>query len=127
MITSKASKRLYIIRVLKRSGMPSEDLISIYIALVRSILEYCCPVWHSNLTAYLKDQVERIKKRALRIFFPRLSYNDALSVSNIPRLENRKQDICLKLFGKIKSENNNKLISLVPSTRHEEHGLIEPS
>ena len=29
MITSKASKRLYIIRVLKRSGMPSEDLISI--------------------------------------------------------------------------------------------------
>ncbi len=60
---SKASKHLYIIRVLKRSSMPSEDLISIYIALVRSV------------------------------------------------------------FRKIKSENNNKLTSLVPSTRHEEYGL----
>ena len=53
MITSKASKRLYIIRVLKRSGMSLEDLISICIALVRSVLEICCPVWHSNLTAHL--------------------------------------------------------------------------
>ncbi|CAB4027854.1 Hypothetical predicted protein, partial [Paramuricea clavata] len=39
----KAAKRLYIIRTLKRSGMTADDLLTIYIALIRSVLEYCCP------------------------------------------------------------------------------------
>lgn len=35
-IVCKASKRLYIIRVLKRAGIPSQHLIYIYFALVRA-------------------------------------------------------------------------------------------
>ena len=44
-VVSKASKRLYIIRILRRGGVPVEDLLSIYFALIRSVLEYCCVVW----------------------------------------------------------------------------------
>lgn len=44
MIVKKASKRLHIIRILKRNGMPPEDLVTIYISLVRSVLEYGCIV-----------------------------------------------------------------------------------
>ena len=38
-IVSKASKRLHILRVLKRVGVPPVDLVTIYSALVRSVLE----------------------------------------------------------------------------------------
>jgi hypothetical protein len=34
-VVSKASKRLYIIRILRRGGVPVEDLLSIYFALIR--------------------------------------------------------------------------------------------
>ena len=40
---SKASKRLHILRVLKRNAVPPTDLIPIHIALIRSVLEYCAP------------------------------------------------------------------------------------
>ena len=37
-ITKKTTEHLYIIRTLKRSGVPDDDLISIYTSLIRSIL-----------------------------------------------------------------------------------------
>ena len=48
-LVKKAAKRLYILRVLSRISVPSADLLTIYFSLVRSILEYACPVWHTNL------------------------------------------------------------------------------
>ena len=36
----KASKRLYIIRVLRRCGLSASDLLVVYFSLVRSLLEY---------------------------------------------------------------------------------------
>lgn len=49
MIVSKVSKRLHIIRVLCRGGVSAAHLLVIYVALVRSVLEYCCVVWHNAL------------------------------------------------------------------------------
>ncbi|CAB4004215.1 RNA-directed DNA polymerase from mobile element jockey [Paramuricea clavata] len=70
-IVKKASKRLYILRVLRRSGIPSADLLSIYNALIRSVLEYACAVWHTSLPLYLSNKIERVQKRALRILIMR--------------------------------------------------------
>ena len=39
-VVAKASKRLHILRALKRGGVP---------LLNRSVLEHCCPVWHNVL------------------------------------------------------------------------------
>jgi hypothetical protein len=39
-IIAKGSKRLHILRILRRSGILPADLIKIYSALIRSILEY---------------------------------------------------------------------------------------
>ena len=69
-VVSKASKRLYILRVLRQSGVPAEDLGTLYYALVRSLLEYCCVVWHHALPSYLADELERVQKRALGIILP---------------------------------------------------------
>jgi hypothetical protein len=51
--------------ILKRGGMTADDLLTIYIALIRSVLEYCCPVWHTNLPSYLSEQIGRLQKRVL--------------------------------------------------------------
>ena len=52
-IVTKASMRLHILRVLRRSGVEISDLITIYTALIRSLLEYCCVVWHHALPSYM--------------------------------------------------------------------------
>ena len=68
-IVSKASKRLHILRVLKRAGVPPVDLVTIYSALVRSVLEYSSVVWATCLPRFLIDQLEAIQKRALLFVF----------------------------------------------------------
>jgi len=79
-IVTKASMRLYIVSVLKRAGIPSCDLLNIYLALIRSVLEYCCVTWSNSLPVYTPDKIERVRKRALRILFPYTHYNDALAL-----------------------------------------------
>ena len=44
-IMKKASKRLYALRSLKKARVQPSDLVGIYCALIRSVLEYAAPVW----------------------------------------------------------------------------------
>ena len=55
---------------LKRAGIRQTDLVNVYISVVRPVLEYACPVWHTNLPKYLSDNIEMIQKRALKSIFP---------------------------------------------------------
>ena len=41
-ITSKASKRLYLLRQLKRADAGNVDLVNFYCSCMRSVLEYAC-------------------------------------------------------------------------------------
>ena len=52
-IVRKSSKRLYMLRVLCRSGIPIADFLVIYNASIRSTLEYACVVWHDSLPKYV--------------------------------------------------------------------------
>ena len=60
------SNKIHIMRVLSRRGVIASDLVAIYVALVRSFLEYRCVVWHNALPAYLSGEIERIQMRGLR-------------------------------------------------------------
>ena len=113
-IVSKASKRLYILRALKQSGIPREDLINIFYALVRSVLEYACVTWSTSLPIYLKDKIERVQKRALHIVFLALSYRDAIVAANSTHLNVRRNKLCKKVWDRI----------CVPGSRL--HHLIPP-
>ena len=119
-IVSKASKRLYILRVLKRSGIPPEDLINIFYALVRSVLEYACVTWSTSLPIYLKDMIERVQKRALRILFPALSYKDAIVAANSTRLNVRRDELCKKVWDGI-CVPGSRLYHLIPPKRADCH------
>ena len=102
--------------------MTADDLLTIYIALIRSVLEYCCPVWHTNLPFYLSEQIERLQMRVLRIIFPSLSYREALSAADCVWLDDNRHRLCLNLFQKINSNGDNKLNPLIPNSRLSEHG-----
>ena len=66
-IVKKAAKRVYM-------------LYQLYISVVRPVLEYACPVWHTNLPKYLSDNIEMIQKRALKSIFPNKGYDDIIIV-----------------------------------------------
>ena len=94
LIISKASKRLHILRVLRRGGVPPKDLLLIYFALIRSVLEYCCVVWHHAIPLYLSEEVERVQKRAFRIILPSVHYKDALRTLDCLTLAERRANLC---------------------------------
>ena len=115
-VVAKASKSLHILRVLKRGGVPPADLLKVYFALIRSVLEYCCPVWHNVLPVKLSHSIERV-----RIIFPALHYQEALATTGCVSLHTRRMELCSKLFRKI-NEPVFRLRHLVPPTRLQAHG-----
>ena len=56
-IAAKASKRLYFLKQLKRAGVPAQQLLHFYATVIRSVLEYCAPVWHY---AIIRSQAEQL-------------------------------------------------------------------
>ena len=97
-LLSKVSKRYYLIFQLARVGVAHHDIILIYCAIIRSVLEYACAVWHSGLTSAQSNDIERVQKRCLRIIFPELSYSDALFVAGLDRLSVRREQIVRDTF-----------------------------
>ncbi|CAB4001956.1 Hypothetical predicted protein [Paramuricea clavata] len=64
-ISSKASKRLYALRILRRNGVQPSDLRTVYCSFIRPVLEYACPVWHTSLPKFLTDELEHIQRCAM--------------------------------------------------------------
>ena len=56
-IVKKTAKRVYMLYQLKRAGISQTDLVTVYVSVVRPVLEYACPVWHTNLPKYLSDSI----------------------------------------------------------------------
>ena len=61
-ICTKASRRLYFLRMLKRAGRSPSDICDVYTSTVRSVLEYASIVWHSALTKQQSDNIEHIQE-----------------------------------------------------------------
>ena len=115
-ICAKASKRLYALRTLRRSGVPSRDLCSVFCYFIRPILEYACPVWHSSLTLKLSDEIEAIQRHAVKIILPHLTYDEGLSALNLTTLFDRREHLCRSFYHKIITNPANKLNDLIPNS-----------
>ena len=97
-LVKRANARMRLLHKLVDFGVPHEDLVCIYILYVRSILEQSCQVWHSSLTLENFQDLERVQKNALRIILQEnyLSYSNALDITGIPTLFERRAQLCLK-------------------------------
>ena len=113
-VLKKSSKRLYFLRQLKRARVSEKEMILFFCTCVRPILEYASPVFHYSLPSYLSNDIERIQRRALKIIYPNLSYQEALVKSGLQNLHNRQDLLCRKTFKNIVEDPNHKLHSLLP-------------
>ena len=98
-IISKASRRMYIIRNLKRSGCSAELIFRSYVSFIRSIILYAYPCF-CNLPTYLQKQLVRIENRVLRI----MNSDDLY-----PDLSSAAERACVKLFKRIEHDANHPL------------------
>ncbi len=115
-IVSKASKRLYFLRLLKRAGLDHSSPLAVYTTCIRSVLEYGCQVWNYGASQYLSHDVERVQRQALRIIYPDLSYTKALEVTSLPSLSQRRDELCRSYFIKM-TDPTHKLHYLPPDKR----------
>ena len=49
-LVKRANARMMLLQKLSEFGAPREDMKTIYIAYIRSILAQSCVVWHTSLT-----------------------------------------------------------------------------
>ena len=121
-IVKKAGKPLCMLYQLKCAGITQKDLASVYVSVVRPVLEYVYPVWHNNLPQYLSDNIEVIQKTALKCTFPGLGYAEILRRINLDTLNVRRESTCQKYFDKIKV-GTHRLNYLLPDKRHTEYNI----
>ena len=103
-IISKASKRLYFLKQLGTAGVPPQQLLHFYTAVISPVLEYASPVWHYSITRAQTEQLESIQKRAVHIIFNftrGMSYPNILFVTNLNSLKYRRDKLSRSFFQKM--------------------------
>ena len=110
-VIAKAAKRLFALRLLKRAALMPKDILKVYLCNVRSVLEYAAQVWQ-DIPAHLSDAIESIQRRALRAF-PYFSYQQALDLTNLTSLANRRILLWKELMADMRDESHH-ISFLVP-------------
>ena len=93
--------RLWSLRRLRRSGLPSADLVNIYKSVLRPVLEFACVVFGPMLTEEMSTQIERLQLKALKITYGLdVSYSVALETSCLEELKVRRKELLRKFAEK---------------------------
>jgi len=117
-ISAKAASRIYFLKQLKRTGAQMSDLMHFYTAIVRPVLEYASPVWHSSLTVAQTETLESLQKRALRIMYDDGDYELLLILAQIDSLETRRDQLTSRFFKRQVLDNKSVLHYLLPPKRN---------
>ena len=97
-IVKSAFIRMQILNRVVKFTTNRNDLRSIYISYIRSILEKSAVVWHSSLTVKNRKDLERIQKCAVLVIMGKnyTNYKNGLKELNLETLEKRRENLCLK-------------------------------
>jgi hypothetical protein len=68
-ILKQANVSLSMLKLLNKFNCPKMHSLRVYLSFVRPLLEYACPVWHSQLSSQLSDKIESVQKRLLKIIY----------------------------------------------------------
>ncbi len=82
------------------------DAVNVYCAIIRSVLEYACAVWHCGITKGQTQELEKVQRRCLKMIYPELSYADTLFVAGLSRLGLRRETIVRNLFTQVKNPSH---------------------
>ena len=97
-IVKNAYKRMQLLNTAANFTSNVQDLKSIYLIYVRSILEQSAVVWHSSLTSQNRRDLERVQKAAVRVILKDkyTTYKQGLKVLKLDTLEKRRELLCLR-------------------------------
>ena len=97
-ITSRASKTIWVLIRFRDIGASPDQLKTVYISRIRSILEFAAPVFSSSLTKQQSQQIELIQKKAFAVILGEryVSYESALEQLNLERLDSRRIELCYR-------------------------------
>ena len=115
-ICNKAASRIYFLKQLKRSSVGPDDLFHFYATVIRPVLEYACPVWHSGLTVVHRNRIEAIQKRVFRIIFDTSDYLGFCIANGYSTLHERRDLLCRQFFQGVLN-NSSCLNYLLPEQR----------
>ena len=111
----KASKRIYPLMQLRIAGVRGDELCSLYVTCIQSLIEYAYEVCHFNLPEYLSNQLQTEHST-------RYSCNNALEISGLPTVKCRRNSLCKKIFKSISCKSH-KLNHLLPSETEPRYNL----
>ena len=101
----KANKRTYVLAKYKKYGIGRDKLKVIYTATIRSVVEYSCHTYHTQLNKGQINQLERVQKKSLKIIYGyQHNYKELLELLSLERLEARRIKL-IERFTRKTSEN----------------------
>ena len=128
----KFYQRLWLLRHLVKNGLPEADIMAMYNCMIRPVLEFASPAFHSLLTVTQSGELEQLQSRAFKVVYGRkISYRSALALWSIKvgRSENNIGDNFAK-----KCLKNPRFTHWFPlsretpyATRHKEKYLVKKS
>ena len=68
-VQPKFKCRVWAIWHFKCNGFSKEDLVKVYVSMVRPIAEYCSAVFHTMITAADSNELDRIQMQALKSIY----------------------------------------------------------
>ena len=97
-IVKQANVSLSMLKLLNKFDCPKMHSLRHYSSFIRPLLEYACPVGHSQLSRELGDKIESVQKRSLRIIYKesKIPYSFLLKSPRITTLKERREQICLR-------------------------------
>ena len=103
-------------KIIRRAGISQSDALCFYMTVIRPVLEYACPVWHSMLTKKLSSTIESQQIRAMRIIYGDVKYDEVLVTAGIPTLHDRRELLTCNFFRSIRQPSSC-LHHLMPARR----------
>lgn len=80
----RVRSKTFVLRKLKRAGIPQHILCQYYVTCIRSKMMYASPVWYPMITTDSADRLIGLEKLALKIIFPNHdSYEERLAALQV--------------------------------------------
>ena len=94
-LIKRSNARMQLLHKISKFGASVNDLKTIYISYIRSILEQSSNVWHTSLTSENEQNLERIQKTAFKLILKDKyqTYENACKILDMEDLKTRRQNL----------------------------------
>jgi hypothetical protein len=98
---SRSAFKELVLRHLKRHGLREDELVQVYVSILRSVIEFCSVVYGPQLTGEQGEQIEKLQAQSLKIIYGfDKSYRAVLELSGLQRLDDRRKNAALNFARK---------------------------